>query len=282
MKPTYLLRGSQVVEDPVEQTTLTARYTAEAVKLIHENRERPFFLYLPHNFPHTPLFASEKFKGTSRRGLYGDVVEELDASVGAVLDALRDTKLAERTLVIFTSDNGPWLIRNQDGGSAGLLRGGKGSTWEGGMREPTIAWWPGTIPAGRTSAELGCTTDLLATICGFTGIAPPSDRTLDSYDLAPVLLGTGESPRKSLLYYRGRKLMAARLGPWKAHFMTQDGYGQKDPDLHDPPLLFNVEHDPSEKYDVSKKHPQEISAIRKLVAEHEAGLQAPPSQLELR
>ncbi len=282
MKPTLLLRGASVIEDPVDQTTLTARYTAEAVSFIRQHRDRPFFLYLPHSFPHTPLFASEKFKGTSRRGLYGDVVTELDDSVGQVLETLRELELADNTLVIFTSDNGPWLIRNEDGGSAGLLRGGKGSTWDGGMRVPTIAWWPGTIPAGRTSTELGCTTDLLATICGFLDTQPPTDRTLDSFDLRPVLLGTGESPRKSLLYYRGRQLMAARLGPWKAHFKTQAGYGQPQPDVHEVPLLYNLEHDPSEKYDVSKGHPEVIADIRKLVAEHEAGLQAPPSQLELR
>ncbi len=282
MQPTYLVRGEEMVEEPVEQTTITARYTDEAVKFIRENRERPFFLYLPHNFPHTPLFASEKFAGTSRRGLYGDVVEELDWSVGQVLGTLREEKLAEHTLVIFTSDNGPWLIRNQNGGSAGLLRAGKGSTWEGGMREPMIAWWPGTIPAGRVSAELGCTTDILATICTLTGVQLPKDRTLDSLDLSPLLLGTGDSPRESVLYYRGRQLMAARLGPWKAHFKTQDGYGQPKYEEHDPPLLYNLEHDPSEKYDVAKAHPEAISDIRRLVAEHEAGLEEPPSQLEIR
>ncbi len=265
----------------MDQTTLTSRYTAEAVSFIRQNRDRRFFLYMAHNFPHVPLFASDKFKGTSRRGLYGDVVEELDWSVGQVLDTLRELELDKNTLVVFTSDNGPWLIKDQNGGSAGLLRGGKGSTWEGGMREPAIAWWPGTIPAGRVSAELGCTTDLLATVCALTGAELPTDRTLDSLDLRPVLLGTGESPRKSVLYYRGRKLMAVRSGPWKAHFLTQAGYRQPKPVEHDPPLLFNLEVDPSEKYDVAKDHPEVIAEIRKLVSEHEAGLEAPPSQLEL-
>ncbi len=282
MKPTLLLRGDEVVENPVDQTTLTARYTSEAVGFIRRNRDRPFFLYMAHNFPHTPLFASDKFKGKSRRGLYGDVVEELDASVGEVLATIRELKLAEDTLVVFTSDNGPWLIKNQDGGSAGLLRGGKGSTWEGGMREPAIAWWPATISPGRVSAELASTTDLLATVCAIVDVPLPTDRTLDSLDLRPVLLRTGDSPRKSLLYYRGRKLMAARLGPWKAHFQTQAGYGQPKPELHDPPLLFNLDVDPSEKYDLAKDHAEVIEDIRKLVAEHEAGLVAPPSQLELR
>jgi len=282
MKPTVLLRGAQVIEDPADLTTLTARYTAEAVSFIRQHREQPFFLYFAHTFPHVPLFASDKFKGTSRRGLFGDVVEELDWSVGQVLETLRELKLDEKTLVFFTSDNGPWLIKNQNGGSAGLLRGGKGSTWEGGMREPTIAWWPKTIPAGTVSGELGCTTDLLATIDALVDVPLPSDRTLDSYDIRPVLLGTGESPRKSLLYYRGRQLMAARLGPWKAHFMTQAGYGQPKPTQHDPPLLFQLENDPSEKYDLAKDHPEVIARIRTLVSEHKAGLEAAPSQLELR
>ena len=282
MKPSVLLRGATVIEEPADQSTLTARYTAEAVSFIRKNRDRPFFLYLPHTFPHVPLFASEKFKDKSRRGLFGDVVEELDWSVGQVLETLAELELDDQTLVFFTSDNGPWLIKNQNGGSAGLLRGGKGSTWEGGMREPTIARWPGKIPAGTTSSELGCTTDLLATVHGLLDIPLPTDRTLDSYDLRPLLFGTGESPRKSLLYYRGRKLMAARMGPWKAHFMTQAGYHQPKPEVHDPPLLFHLDSDPSERFDLSKKHPEVISQIQQLVAEHEAGLDAPPSQLELR
>jgi arylsulfatase A len=162
------------------------------------------------------------------------------------------------------------------------LRGGKGSTWEGGMREPTIAWWPGKIAPGTTSAELGSTTDLLATIHAIVELPLPNDRVLDSQDLRPVLFGTGPSPRKSLLYYRGRQLMAARLGPWKAHFKTQDGYGQAKPIEHDPPQLFQLEHDPSEKYDLAKDHPEVIAEIRQLVAEHQKDLVAPPSQLELR
>lgn len=282
MKPTYLVRGEEKVEEPVDQTTLTARYTDEAVKFIRDHRDRPFFLYLPHNFPHTPLFASPTFQGKSPRGLYGDVVEELDSSVGRVLDTLRELDLDKNTLVVFTSDNGPWLIRNQDGGSAGLLRAGKGSTWEGGMRVPAIFWWPGTIPAGRVSTELCASTDLFATIAGLIGAELPTDRALDSLDQRPLLTGTGPSPRNSVFYYRGRKLMAARLGPWKAHFLTQNGYGQPKPVEHDPPLLFHLEHDPGEHFDLAKKHPEVIAEIRQLVAEHEAALQTPPSQLEIR
>lgn len=282
MKPTILMRDGQVIEDPVDQTTLTSRYTAEALSFIRQHRQGPFFLYLAHNFPHVPLFASHEFKGKSRRGLYGDVVEELDHGVGQILDTLRELKIDEQTFVFFTSDNGPWLTKNQNGGSAGLLRGGKGSTWDGGMREPTIAWWPGTIHAGRTTSELASTMDLFATIHALVDIPLPTDRTLDSFDIRPVLLGQAPSPRESFFYYRGTKLMAARLGPWKAHFMTQEGYGQPQPTVHDPPLLFNLETDPAEQFDVAKDHADVIASIRELVSKHQAGVTAPPSQLELR
>lgn len=282
MKPTTLVRGVDVIEDPVDQTTLTRRYTEQATQFIRNHKDGPFFLYFAHNFPHVPLFASDEFKGRSRRGLYGDVVEELDWSVGQVLDTLGELKIDQNTFVFFTSDNGPWLIKNQNGGSAGLLRGGKGSTWEGGMREPAIAWWPGTIPAGRTTAELASSLDLLATIAGLAGAELPTDRTLDSLDIRDVLLGKGASPRQSMLYYRGRQLMAARLGPWKAHFKTQAGYGQKEPEVHDPPLLFHLEHDPAEQFDLAKENPDVIAQIRELVARHEDELVAPPSQLELQ
>ncbi len=282
MKPTTLVRGEAVIEDPVDQTTLTRRYTEQATQFIRAQKDGPFFLYFAHNFPHVPLFASDLFKGRSRRGLYGDVVEELDWSVGQVLDALRELKIDSNTLVFFTSDNGPWLIKNQNGGSAGMLRGGKGSTWEGGMREPAIAWWPDTIPAGRTTTELASSLDLLATVAALTGAELPTDRTLDSLDIRDVLLGKGPGPRNSMLYYRGRQLMAARLGPWKAHFKTQAGYGQREAETHDPPLLFHLEHDPSEQFDVAKDNAEVITKIRQLVAQHEDKLVAPPSQLELQ
>jgi arylsulfatase A len=276
-----LLRNTEVVERPADQTTITRRYTEEAVKLIQEHRETPFFLYFPHTMPHVPLFRSEEFADRSLRGLYGDVIEELDGSVGQVLDALRDTGLAENTLVIFTSDNGPWLTFDQQGGSAGLLRGGKGSTWEGGMREPTIAWWPGKIEPGSVSAEVAGTTDLFATFCNLAGAEFPDDREMDSHDLTPVLLGEGKSDREAYFYYRGFELMAARVGPWKAHFLTQDGYGQPQPERHEPPVLYHLEHDPSEKYDVAKEHPDVIEHIQAIAEKHRQGMKAAPSQLEL-
>ena len=274
-----LMRDEKIVERPADQTTITRRYTEEAVEFIDQNKERPFFLYLPHSLPHVPLFRSPEFAETSRRGLYGDVIEEIDWSVGQVLGALRERKLAENTLVFFTSDNGPWLIFGEHGGSAGLLKDGKGCTWEGGMREPTLAWWPGKIAGGRTSAALGSTMDLMATFGHLSGTALPTDRELDSHDLSPVLLDQGESSRNSILYYRGTRLMAARLGPWKAHFITQSAYGGGKPETHDPPLLFQLEHDPSERHNVAAEHASVIEEINDLVAKHREKLVVAKSQL---
>lgn len=278
-----LMRNEKIIERPADQTTITKRYAQEAVKYIQENKDKPFFLYLPHSMPHVPLFASKDFQGTSRRGLFGDVIEEIDWAVGRVLDTLRKEGLAENTLVFFTSDNGPWLIFGDHGGSAGLLRDGKGSTWEGGMREPTIAWWPGKIKPGSVSAQVASTMDIYATAHQLAGIKLPKDRVLDSYDLTPVLLGKGESRRELLFYYRGYKLMAVRKGPWKAHFITQDAYGPgaRKAVEHDTPVLFNLEHDPSERHNVADKHPEIIADIIKDVEAHKAKVKPVESQLEL-
>lgn len=274
-----LYRNDEVIERPAEQHTLTERYTDEAIKFVREHRDEPFFLYLPHTMPHVPLFASEKHAGKSPRGIYGDVIEELDANVGRLLQALRDEQLAERTLVIFSSDNGPWLTQNKFGGTAGLLRDGKGSTWEGGMRVPAIAWWPGTVPAGIVSTELGCLTDLFATAAALSGAELPSDRPLDSLDLSPALRG-GKSPRDSMFYYRGFELMAVRHGPWKAHFRTQPGYGGGGPVNHDPPQLFQLEHDPSERFDVAQQNPDVVARLIALRDEHCKTMQPARSQLD--
>ncbi len=276
-----LMRDEEIIERPADQRTITRRYTEEAVKFIRGHKEGPFFLYLAHSMPHVPLFASDAFLGKSRRGLFGDVVEEVDWSVGRVLDVLRDEGLAENTVVFFTSDNGPWLVFGDLGGSAGPLRGGKGSTWEGGMREPTIAWWPGKIAPGTTSAQLASTMDIFATACGLAGAPIPDDRVMDSYDLTPVLLGQGASKRELLFYYRAYRLMAVRKGPWKMHFSTQSGYGQPEPEQHDPPLLFNVEHDPGESRNVAADHPDVITEMLRDVEAHKAKFEPAPSQLEL-
>ena len=284
MTPTVLIRNEEVIENPADQVTLTPRYTGEAIRFIEQNRDRPFFLYLPYTFPHTPLFASEGFKGRSDRGLYGDVVEEIDWSVGRILTTLRDLGLAERTLVIFTSDNGPWLTQKQDGGSAGLLRDGKRTTFEGGMRVPAIAWWPGKIETGVTSYALASTMDIFTTGIKLAGAEPPSGRIIDGKNLTPVLFGTGPCERELLFYYRGTRLMAVRKGPWKAHLVTQGGL-TRDADpvvVHDPPLLHQLEHDPSEQYDVADDHPEVIADILREVARHPAMLKPAASQLSGR
>ena len=282
MRPYYLIRDSEEIERPVDQKTLTERYTEAAIRFINANKERPFFLYLAHTFPHTPLAASADFRGRSLRGLYGDVVETIDWSTGQILDTLRRAGVDRKTLVVFTSDNGPWLIRHQNGGSAGLLRDGKGTTWEGGMRMPGIFWWPGRIKADTVSREVASTMDLFATFHALAGIELPKDRTSDSHDMTPILMSRGKSTRRSLCYYRGTRLMALRVGPWKAHFFTQPGYGpgNNKPTPHAPPLLYNLDEDPSEQFDVAKKHPDVLKEIAAVAAEHKQGVHAVPSQLE--
>ncbi len=273
-----LYRDDQIIERPADQTTLTCRYTDEAVKFIQRNKAKPFFLYFPHTFPHTPLFASKDFAGKSPRGIYGDVVEELDASVGKVLDTLRAEKLAENTLVFFSSDNGPWLIMNQQGGSAGLLREGKGSTWEGGMRVPGIAWWPGKIKP-TVQRTMASTMDLFPTSLRLAGADVPSDRPIDGLDIRPLLFGTGTVQRDAYFFYRGTRLMAARVGDYKAHFMTLAAYGQPKHEEHTPPLLFNLKVDASETFNVATNHPAVLAQITAAVEKHKAALQPAPSQL---
>ncbi len=275
-----LFRNEELQERPADQTKLTRRYTEEAVNFIRQNKARPFFLYFPHTFPHVPLFASERFRGQSPRGLYGDVVEELDWSVGRILETLRAEGLATNTFVFFTSDNGPWLTQGRAGGSAGLLRDGKGSTWEGGMREPGIAWWPSAVPAGVVTRELACTMDLFTTCLKLAGAEPPRDRPIDGLDISPVLLGKGSSPRESFFYYRGTQLYAARLGRYKAHFTTRPGYGNNEPQPHDPPLLFDLGVDPGESFNVAAEHPDVLQAIQQAVERHRTTVTPVKNQLE--
>ncbi len=220
-----LMRNTDIIERPAEQHTITRRYAEETVSFIKEHKNEPFFVYLAHNLPHIPLFTSEEFRGTSERGLYGDVVEEIDHGVGQIVTTLEEEGLAENTIVVFTSDNGPWLVFGTHGGSAGLLRAGKGTTWEGGMREPGIFWSPGNIQPGVVSG-LGSTMDLFATFSALAGVPLPDDRVIDGMDLSGVLFRGEESPRESIIYYRGRQVYAARRGEYKAHFITQGAYGQ--------------------------------------------------------
>lgn len=274
-----LVRNGEVAEQPVNQPLLTKRYTTEATRFIAEQKDKPFFLYFAHTFPHVPLFASPEFKGKSRAGIYGDTVEELDWSVGQIFETLRREGLAENTLVFFTSDNGPWLIMGNQGGSAGLLKDGKGCTWEGGMRVPGIAWMPGKIKPGVTQS-LASTMDLFPTTLKLAGVAPPPDVVLDGVDIGPLLFdGKAPAPRP-YFYYRGDRLFACRVGEWKAHFQTQTGYGEPEPEIHDPPLLFHLGTDPSEKRNVAADHADVLQTIHEAIATHRAGLVAGKPQLE--
>jgi arylsulfatase A len=275
-----LLRDTKVIERPTNQTTITRRYTEEAVKFIKANKATPFFVYLAHSMPHVPLFASSRFHGKSRRGLYGDVIEEIDWSVGQVMNTLKAEGLAENTLVFFTSDNGPWLIFNTHGGSAGPLREGKGSTWEGGMREPGIAWWPGKIKP-RTSHAIASTMDIFTTCLKLAGAELPTDRVVDGVDLSPVLFEGSTKVRDTFFYYRGEQLYAVRKGPWKAHYLTQPGYGRIKAEQHDPPALFHLGHDPSEKHNLAENNPEVLAEIAKAVAQHNAKLKRGKNQLNL-
>jgi len=260
-----LYMNDELIEQPAVQSTLTKRYTQEAISFMESSKDQPFFLYLPHTMPHVPLAASEEFLGISKRGLYGDVIEEIDWSTGQILDALDRLGLGEDTLVIFTSDNGPWTIKKQDGGSAGLLRGAKGDTWEGGMREPFIARWKGRLPAGVVCTEVGSVIDLFPTCVKLAGGAIPTDRPIDGTDLMPALEGK-EFPERTIFYYGYNHLTAVRKGKWKLHFAYYDhskgGYAKiTNWVIPDTPLLFDLEADPSERFDLSKEHPEVVDEL---------------------
>ncbi len=218
---TELMRNDEVLESSTDLNLITRRYTDEAIRFIETNREKPFFLYLAHTMPHVSLGASDNFRGRSSRGLYGDVIEELDWSVGEVLSALRDLGIDERTLVVFTSDNGPWIESHlgDHGGSASPLRGFKMTTWEGGLRVPGIVRWPGKIRAGQVSDQLASTLDLLPTFASLAGAPLPRDRAIDGLDLWPWLAGQADrSPREDFLYFAFTHLQAVRDRRWKLVF----------------------------------------------------------------
>ena len=264
-KPEYwdvpLMRNNDVIERPADHRTLTRRYTEEAVRFITANRTRPFFLYLAHSLPHIPLARSDAFVGHSAGGMYGDAVEEIDWSTGQVIDALRKAGIDRRTLVIFTSDNGPWLPFRTHGGSSGPLKEGKGTTWEGGVRTPAIFWWPGTVRPGVVT-DMGSGLDLIVTAAALAGATLPRDRVLDGVDLSAVLRGSGPSRRDKLFYYWDSELRAIRKGNYKAHFITSGAYGEGEPrTVHMPPLLFDLAQDPGERYDVAAAHPDIVADL---------------------
>jgi arylsulfatase A len=268
-----LLRNTQELERPADQNTITKRYTEEAVKFIKASKNKPgapqpFFLYLAHSLPHVPLFASKDFLGKSERGLYGDVIEEIDWSVGQILNTLRQQGLDKNTYVIFTSDNGPWAIFNEHAGSSGLLYGAKGTSYEGGVRVPAVFWGPGKVKPGVVSG-MGSTLDLLPTLTKLAGATLPTDRVYDGYDLSGVLLGKDKSPRNEMFYYHDSKLFAARKGDYKLYYYSNnpDGYPAKVEKLAKV-RLYNLQHDPSEKYDLADSRPEVVRQIEELVKQH--------------
>ena len=265
------------------QRTVVERYTAEAVGFIKANKEKQFFLYMPHTAVHTPIFPGEKFSGKSANGRFGDWVEEVDWSVGRVMDTVRELKLSEKTLVIFTSDNGPWLIKGTDGGSAKPLRGGKGSTWEGGVRVPTIAWWPGKIAAKSTCDVVAGTIDLLPTFVALAGGKVPAEPVLDGRDISPLLFGKGtESSREAHYYFGGYNLQAVRQGPWKLAIAPQnDAFDKTTAEASKTnPRLYNLDTDIGETTNVADKHPEVVAKLTKLAAtmNDEIGGKAPTAR----
>lgn len=275
-----LLRNTEVIERPADQTTITRRYADETIRFIEERGENPFFVYLAHNLPHIPLFASDDFLGKSERGLYGDVVEEIDHGIGRIIATLERLGLDDNTIVVFTSDNGPWLSFGLSGGSAGLLYGGKGMTWEGGMRVPAIFWGPGHIEPGSITG-MGSTLDLFTTFSTMAGVSLPTDRPLDGYDLSATLLRGEPSPRDRMFFYRGQQLYAARLGSYKAHFVTQGAYGQfgERKEHSSKPLLYHLGNDPGEQFDVASEQKAALDEIEGMVAKHRMETPAGVDQL---
>ncbi|MBL8753607.1 MAG: sulfatase [Planctomycetes bacterium] len=275
-----LLDGERVVDAEVtgeDQALLTRTYTDRAVDFIERNRAKPFFLYVPHTMVHVPLFVSPEFAGKSGKGLFGDAVLEIDWSVGRILDTLRRLELANDTLVLFTSDNGPWLPYGEHAGSAGPLREGKGTMFEGGIRTPTIAWWPGKVPAGATCAEFASTIDVLPTIAKVVG-APLPKRKIDGLDITPLLFGEpgALSPHELFCcYYAGGQLQAVRDARWKLHF--PHGY----PSLAGKPggragspapqvtlqiglALYDLRADPGETTDVAAANRDVVERLQRL------------------
>jgi arylsulfatase A len=274
-----LLEGERVANAkilPEDQARFTRDFTERAVDFIRRHRDRPFFVYLPHPMPHVPLFPSRAFEGKSEQGRYGDVIMEIDWSVGRILDTLRDLELESRTLVIFASDNGPWLSYGNHAGSAGPLREGKGTTWEGGIRVPCIMRWPGRIPAGASCDEPAMTIDILPTVARLVGADLPEHR-IDGKDIWPLMSGAegARSPHEVLyFYYHQNHLEALRAGRWKLVFPHKyrsltgrpgrdgrpHGYAQRQAGLE----LYDLKDDIGERHDVADQHPDVVRRLQAL------------------
>ncbi len=276
--PLPLIENNKTINTNVtaaDQRNLTKWCTEHALAFMRQHQSEPFFVYMPFNMPHVPIYASDKFEGSTGKGIYHDVVAEIDWSVGQVRQFLRDANLEKNTLVLFTSDNGPWLSYGNHAGSAGPLREGKGTAWEGGVREPTIACWPGQIPAGTTSAQMAGTIDVLPTLA-FLGGAKLPERKIDGVNIWSVLAGDAQqpSPREAYYFYWGRELQAVRSGPWKLHFPHeyrsldgqpgQDGKPGPYKNLRCQLELYNLESDIGEQQNVLDKHPEVVAKLQKI------------------
>jgi len=278
-----LFKQRQIIEDPIYQPLITRRFTEESLEWIGAHKDKPFFLCLGYMMPHVPLFASPEFKGRSRAGLYGDVIEEIDWSVGEIVKALEEAGVGKETLVLFTSDNGPWLTYYDLGGSPGPLRDGKMTAWEGGFRVPGIFWWPGKIKPAVIDG-IGCNVDLVATVSSLVGFDLPQDRVFDSIDLSPTLLNGSPSPRNEWFYYgQPGNLWAYRLGNHKLVFESWESLGTEkergwrgldNRQKHDPALLFDLATDISERRDIAAEQPRVVEAIREAVSRHQQSLGA--------
>jgi arylsulfatase A-like enzyme len=267
-----LMRDEQIVERPADQTTLIERYTYEALRFIRENKDDPFFLYLPHTMPHVPLFVSDEFYVDDPKQAYRATIEQIDWSVGQVLDTLKKVGVDKNTLVIFTSDNGPWLSKKHHGGSALPLRDGKFSTYEGGMREPCIMRWPGQIPAGSVCREVAATIDLLPTIAKLAGGQAPTDRAIDGSDIWPLMAAQSgaESPHEAYYYYRGTRLEAIRSGKWKLVRKKETA-------------LYDLRADISEEHNLADEHPEVVARLAAAMERFDKDLKAnarPPGEVK--
>ena len=278
-----LIENNNIIERPTDQTTITKRYSDKAVEFIRDNKKNNFFLYLAHNLPHTPLYASDEFTGKSKRGLYGDVVEEIDYGIGRIIDELERNNIDKNTIVIFTSDNGPWLPFESQSGSAGLLREGKGSTWEGGHRVPGIFWGGDIKPS--VIDDLGSTMDIFPTILEMSNSAQVDDRIIDGLSIKNTLLNLEPSKREKVIFYREREVYALRYRQFKAHFITKGAYNYPSRDIKTymkNPLLYNLDIDPSEKYNIADENPEILKKIYEVLESHENNLNAPEDLLQYR
>jgi arylsulfatase A len=280
----YYYRNKEIQFEEIDQRYMTKTYTEEAIKFLDKHQQQPFFLYLAHNMPHVPIYASPEFAGKSKGGLYGDVVEELDWSVGQILKRLDELNLSENTLVIFTSDNGPWLLMGDEGGSAGILRGGKQYTFEGGMRVPTVVRWPGQVAAGLRPEGIATMMDWLPTFATLSGAAVPDDREIDGKDISGILNGTGEREDQELFYYMDGELRAYRDGDWKIKIPYKGRraafsfFNKGLLPSHDL-LLFNLRLDPEESNNLADKEGERVASMLAAIDTFKASLgELPPAK----